>query len=121
MNHELRCYLRLRVNIPTEILSLIEKYLWQLKLARTNLILFSSQSGLFYLHHDQYKLGSKERGGTNSMYFYRTTGKSIDSKPHYYGPDCMYNKPLGLGHNHPRTYPDTLYIHHGQLIWRWDY
>lgn len=86
MNHELRCYLRLRVNIPNEILLLIEKYLWQLNFAFTNLIIkiSFSQHGLLYLHLNQYKQ------------FHRKSGNSTDSKLHYYGQECTYNRTLAI-------------------------
>ena len=104
MNHELRCYLRLRINIPNEILLLIEKYLWQLKLAPTNLKMFLMyermprpyQPGLYYLH--------------------KTLFKAIAI--HSYGPNCQYNQSLGHVHRGPLKSPSLLHIHHGRLYYR---
>ena len=90
MNHELRCYLRLRFNIPNEIILLIEKHLWQRNLAPTNSAIFyfsqifGGGTGLLYLHLNQYK-------GQRIHSLYRKSGKSADSKPHYYGQNCFYN------------------------------
>ena len=116
MNHELRCYLRLRINIPNEILLLIEKYLWQRNLAPTNLTIYQfsrnvgpyspryfsfsqtphGRAGLLYLHLNQYH-------GEGSHYPYRKSGKSSHFKAHYYGPDCIYN--LHTRSFHCRTLP----------------
>ena len=96
MNHELRCYLRLRLNIPNEILLLMEKYLWQLKLAPINLkisfmyrpLVSEISSGLSYLHLTSYQPNMYRRSS-------RRSGSSKCNKSHHYGPRCLYNSPFG--------------------------
>jgi len=105
MNNELRLYLRLRVNIPHEIILLIEKYLWQLKLAPTNLTIYEFSEcsgmlsnlnmsiGLFSLYVK--KLGKPFPTALDLMGYW-----GVDH-PHKYGPKCSYNRFIGTRRRRP--------------------
>jgi len=108
MNHKLKCYLRLRLNIPNYILLLIEQHLWKLNFAPNNLklnhILYlrtnqKYYSSLFYLQENFFRKRrpqSKHNISLPWLWWYK--GFWITTQPtktHHYGTRCSYNQFLG--------------------------